>query len=323
MHRLKDGDMLETEELRAYLVEVAAVAGLELTTFQLPRDQYVEANGLRLHYLDWGDPAARPLILLHGGALTAHTWDLVCLGLQPEYRCIAPDLRGHGDTEWAPDGDYSTDAYRRDLEALLAHLGIDRCVLIGNSLGGMTAARYTAERGSSQQPPALVLVDVGPEMRDAGRQRLRAFTGGPRELDSVEDFVDRAMAFNPQRRRETLRRSLLNNLRQLPSGKWTWKYDPNRFGRGPGPASRPTVADRWNDIQRITCPTLVVRGGRSDMFHDADAEKLAASLHDGRWVRIENASHTVQSDQPVALVKAVREFLASLGQDGPAAGKDE
>ncbi len=305
--------MPEALDQRSHLAEVAALAGLELDLDHvvLPRDHYFDANGLRLHFLEWGESTARPLILLHGGALTAHTWDVVCLGLGPEFRCIAPDLRGHGDSAWAADGDYSSDAYRRDLEALLAYLAIDRCVLIGNSLGGMTAVRYTAERSASQQPSALVLVDVGPEMREAGRQRLRSFTDNARELDSVEDFVDRAVTFNPLRRRDILRRSLLNNLRQLPSGKWTWKYDPNRFGRGAHGGPPPTPADRWADIQRIACPTLVVRGGRSDMFLDEDAEKLATRLQDGRWLRIEDASHTVQGDQPVALVHAIKDFLAN------------
>jgi esterase len=303
--------MPEAIDQRSHLAEVAALAGLELDLDRvvLPRARYFDANGLRLHFLEWGESAARPIILLHGGALTAHTWDVVCLGLQPDFRCIAPDLRGHGDSAWAADGDYSTDAYRRDLEGLLAHLAIERCVLVGNSLGGMTAIRYTAQRSPTQQPQALVLVDIGPEMREAGRQRLRSFTGGPRELDSVEDFVDRAVAFNPLRRRDVLRRSLLNNLRQLPSGKWTWKYDPNRFGRGPHSGPPPTTAERWADVQRITCPTLVVRGGRSDMFYDEDAEKLAATLQDGHWVKIENASHTVQGDQPLALLNAIRNFL--------------
>src|SRR5579859_6203024 len=104
-------------------------------------DRTIDTNGLRVHVLEWGDPAARPIILLHGGALTAHTWDGVCLGLLPEFRCIAPDLRGHGDTDWAADGDYSADAYRRDLEALIDHLALDQVVLVGNSLGGMTADR--------------------------------------------------------------------------------------------------------------------------------------------------------------------------------------
>jgi pimeloyl-ACP methyl ester carboxylesterase len=300
--------MLETDELRAYLKDVAGLAGLEVANVVLPRDEHLEANGLRLHYLDWGQASARPVILLHGGALTAHTWDVVALGLQPEFRCIAPDLRGHGDSDWALDGDYSPDSYRGDLEALLAHLHIEHCILVGNSLGGATAARYTAERSPDQQPDALVLVDFGPEMREAGRQRLRAFTGGPRELDSVEEFVERAIGFNPQRQRETLRRSLLNNLRQLPSGKWTWKYDPNRFGR----SAMATAADRWADLRRVSCPTLVVRGGRSDMFLDEDAEKLAAGLQNGRWIRIDGASHTIQSDRPVELVNAIREFLVEL-----------
>ena len=175
----------------------------------------------------------------------------------------------------------------------------------------MTALRYTAQRSASQQPAALVLIDVGPEMREAGRQRLRSFTDTARELDSVEDFVERAVAFNPMRRRDILRRSLLNNLRQLPSGKWTWKYDPNRFSRGAHGGPPPTVAERWADVERVACPTLVVRGGRSDLFLDEDAEKLTTRLHDGRWLRIEDASHTVQGDQPVALVHAIKAFLAN------------
>ncbi len=298
----------EAYDQRAHLAEVAAMAGLELDDFALPREGYVESNGLQLHYLEWGDAAAQPLVMLHGGALTAHTWDVVCLAL-PEYRCIVPDLRGHGDSDWAPDGDYSPEAYRADLEALIAHLQLDRCVLIGNSLGGATALRYTAERSPDQQPAALVLVDIGPEMRKAGRRRLRSFTDAPRELDSVEDFVERAVEFNPLRNRNVLRRSLLNNLRQLPTGKWTWKYDPNRFGRGPNASAPPTSEDRWRDVRRAVCPTLVVRGGNSDMFLDEDAAQLAATLRDGRWIRIENASHTVQGDQPLALANAIRDFL--------------
>src|SRR5260370_38376786 len=117
-----------------------------------PRDRFFAANGLRMHFLEWGEPTARPIILLHGGALTAHTWDVVCLGLQPEFRCIAPDLRGHGDSEWATDGDYSTDAHRRDLEALLGHLHMARCPIVGNSLCGMTAIcpPRSGPRASSQ-----------------------------------------------------------------------------------------------------------------------------------------------------------------------------
>jgi pimeloyl-ACP methyl ester carboxylesterase len=251
-------------------------------------------------------------VLLHGGALTAHTWDIMCLALGDAYRCIAPDLRGHGDTDWAPDHDYSHEAYARDLAALLGELELGRCVLVGNSLGGHTAIRYAAERPPSEQPEALVLVDIGPEMRSAGRERLRNFTEGPREMDSLEEFVERAVAFNPLRRREILRRSLLHNLRQLPSGKWAWKYDPNRFQRGPLAGPPPTLEDRWNDVHRLACPVLVVRGGRSDMFLDEDAEKLAANLKDGRWVRIEGAGHTVQGDQPRALARAIREFLEGL-----------
>ena len=306
-------DMLETDAQRAHLAQVAALAGLELDSIELPRDRYADAQGLRLHYLEWGDAAAYPIILLHGGALTAHTWDVVCLGLLPDYRCIVPDLRGHGDTDWAPDGDYSLDAFRRDLELLLAHLGIDRCILIGNSLGGMTAARFTAERAAADQPEALVLVDVGPEMREAGRQRLRGFTGGPREMDTVEDFVERAMAFNPLRRRDVLRRSLLHNLRQLPSGKWTWKYDPNRFGQPPASGRAQTVG---SPLERRTAHRLPDAGRprRPQRFVPRRGCRAARRRPRERALGPDRGGQSHGPGRPtLALVNAVRGFLSSLG----------
>jgi non-heme chloroperoxidase len=220
-----------------------------------------------------------------------------------------PDLRGHGDTDWAPDGDYSADAYAGDLAALIRELRLEGAPLIGNSLGGMTAAHYVAAQPADEQPRALVLVDVGPEMREGGRRRLRAFTDGPREMASVDDFVERALHFNPRRRPELLRRSLLHNLRQTPAGTWTWKYDPDRFSQPTGAPPPLTVEQRWADMLRVFSPTLVVRGGRSDMFLDEDAERLAEALPNGRWIRIEGASHTVQGDQPLALTTAIRDFL--------------
>jgi pimeloyl-ACP methyl ester carboxylesterase len=290
------------------LREAASSMGIAADEVVAPARREAVLNGLRLSFLDWDGPAAAPaLVLLHGGGLTAHTWSLVCLQLRRRFRCLAPDLRGHGDSGWAPDRRYDLAEYAADLAALIEHLRLDRFVLVGHSLGGLTAMTYAA--ADPGRPTGLVLVDVGPEMSGPGRERMRAFAA-ERELDSIDAFVERALAFNPRRQPERLRRSLLHNLRQTPRGTWTWKHDPDRYsGAQQDPGRRPEVL--WAAVAGITCPTLVVRGGDSDLFLDSDAEKLVRALPSGRLAHVPGAGHTVQGDQPRALADAITTFIDS------------
>jgi pimeloyl-ACP methyl ester carboxylesterase len=297
----------EAAEQTEHLREVAELAGLALPDVVLPDERHVVLNGMRLHYLDWGTSGRRPILFLHGGALNAHTWDLICLALRADYHCLALDLRGHGNSEWSPVSDYRLDAYRADIEALVGELGLDQLVLVGMSLGGMVSMAYAGR--NADKLAALVLVDVGPETRDAGRQRIADFVAGPAEHDSIEDFVERAVAFNPLRRRELLRRSLQHNLRRTPHGTWIWKYDRRLYSPMMTEERQRRRAELWPEILKISCATLVVRGSESEVFLDEDAEKVAAILPRGSWVKIEGAGHTVQGDQPKALVEAIRHFL--------------
>jgi pimeloyl-ACP methyl ester carboxylesterase len=296
-----------------------------------PTDGSVDGAGLRIHYLDWGPAPAPTIVFLHGGGLNAHTWDVVCDVLRPGARCVAIDLRGHGDSDWADDGNYTLRAHAEDLEAVISALRLDRIVVVGMSLGGSVGLTYAAEHPTTVV--GLVLVDVGPGgSRPDGNRRLGAFMRGPSEFASVDELVERAIAFNPRRSPERLRRTLLNNLRQTTRGTWTWKYDP----RFPSRAHDPSVpreervrllAERraalWAAAAAVPCPVLVVRGGASDMFLDEDAEQTAAGFADARWIRIEGASHTVQSDRPYELADALRSFVSGLGagdEAGPASG---
>jgi esterase len=302
------GAMLDSEavdHLRA-AAEAANLGQLEVVASK----QYdVELGDMRLHVLDWGG-SGEPIVLLHGGGLTAHTWDLVCLGLRSTYRCIAPDLRGHGDTSWSPELRYQLADHRSDVEGLVAHLGLDRFVLVGMSLGGAVAMNYAGQH--PDKLAALVLVDVGPAMSGAGRERLRNFATESQRLESVDAYVERAMAFNPRRKPELLRRSLLHNLRQDSDGMWAWKYDPRRMGpAGSDPARR--AEEMWSAIERVDCPTLVVRGADSDMFLEQDAAQLVSRLRHAQFVQIPGAGHTVQGDQPRALTAALRAFLSAPG----------
>jgi len=300
--------MYEPAEIKQHLREAADLAALPLEEVVLPTEGRIAGNGLQLNYLDWGTDGLPPVLFLHGRSLTAHTWDLVCLALRQQYHCRALDLRGHGNSDWSSEIDYSLDAHYSDLEAAVDALGLDRFILAGMSLGGATSLTYAGRH--ADRLAALVIVDTGPETRTPGGQRLNNFVTGTREHDTIEDFVERAMAFNPLRRPELLRRSLVHNLRQTPSGKWAWKYDHRINGSQTDETREHRRTMLWDAVPRVSCPTLVVRGSNSDIFYDEDAEKLAAALPHGSWVRIEGAGHTVQGDQPKALVDALRPFLA-------------
>jgi esterase len=148
---LPQGTSSAQVEALAHLRLATGIAGLEVALV-LPAEHDVVVGGLRLHYLDWGSARKPPLLFLHGGCLTSHTWDLVCLALRKEFRCLALDLRGHGDSEWSPTVDYGPDAHVRDIRGLIEQLDLDRPVLIGQSLGGLNAMSYAAQAAHRRRP---------------------------------------------------------------------------------------------------------------------------------------------------------------------------
>jgi pimeloyl-ACP methyl ester carboxylesterase len=283
-----------------------------------PVEDDVVSAGVRIHYLDWRSTSGLTILFLHGGGLNAHTWDVVCDLLHTEHRCVAVDLRGHGDSEWHADGDYSLEAYAADTAAVVDHLQLDRFVLVGMSLGGLAALTFAALH---DRLAGLVLVDIGPSGgRDAGRRRVGRFIDGPREFASMDDLVRRAMAFNPLRSRKRLERTLLHSVRRTAHGTWAWKYDrrihrPFDAASSTGAEGKQRAADRtralWAAAHAVACPTLVVRGSISDMFLQEDAENTVAAFARARSVTIAGAGHTVQGDNPYELTSALREFIAT------------
>ena len=276
----------------------------------VPERRHAVVNGFRIHYLDWGTAGKPPIVLLHGGALNAHTWDVVCLALRSDYRCIAVDQRGHGDSEWSPELDYTPDAHRRDVLGLVNHLGFDRFLLVGQSMGALNSFTFAAEH--SDRLRGLVLIDAGPSIRTHGAERIGDFVNATAEIDSIDDALEKALQFNPLRDPRLLRRGLLYNYRKLPSGKWARKHDMRHWNgaRFKDRAERHQAS--WQGVERVTCPTLVVRGALSDVFHDEDAESFVRVLPNARWVKIEGAAHTVQGDNPRGLVEAMRTFFVGL-----------
>jgi pimeloyl-ACP methyl ester carboxylesterase len=300
------GDALEL------LRRTANIAHVDAPEVVLPRDRDLVARGMRFHYLDWGHENKRPILFLHGGGLTAHTFDLVCLALRADYWCLALDQRGHGDSEWSPVMDYDTTTQAEDAAAFIESLGLQRPVVVGMSMGGMNAIEYAGTH--RDVPAALVIIDVGPELQAQGTARIRSFMSEQLEFESLDELIERAVQFNPRRDPLILQRSLRTNLRQTPKGSWVWKWDPRPRSK---PRDEQAMVERrlrlWNQVALIDCPTLVIRGAESDVFSRENAETFVGRLRNGRLRIVEGAGHTVQGDNPAGLTREIRAFLTEIG----------
>src|SRR5262249_51042649 len=215
---------------------------------------------------------------------------------------------GHGDSDWAPDADYSIAAQCEDVKGFAEAIGLDHFVLVGMSMGAINGLAYAIRYPETLS--ALVLIDAGPNVRRPGSTRIRDFVQGGAKPETLEAIIERALSFNPRRDPLILRRSLMHNLRRQDDGNWVWKYDRRRFQAMGGERHGEERRGLADGLALVTCPTLDVRGAGTDVFPDEDAERLAAGLPDGRWVKIPKAGHTVQGDNPKDLVAALRMFLA-------------
>ena len=293
------------------LYDAARAMGVKFTNENAPLDKFVNANGMRFHYLEWGNPDNPPMLLLHGFAQTCHSWDFVALGFSDNYRVIVLDQRGHGDSDWASDGDYSPETQQKDISGVVNELGLENFVLMGLSMGGRNSFTYAANNAGKVK--ALVVVDAAPQNMQQGTQNIRSFVQQDDEFDSVDAFVERVLQYNPRRDPQQVRGSILHNLKELPNGKWTWKYD--RALRSPGRrmgSDAETEKRLWGYIESLQCPTLLVRGGASDIVAMDTADRMHQAIPNSRIATIEGAGHLVMGDSPSGFQATVTEFLASL-----------
>ncbi len=297
----------------ATLYHAARERGVLFTEEFVPHSGEVKSGDVTLRYTEWGDSTAPRLLLLHGFAQTAHAWDLVALSLADRFHVISLDQRGHGDSDWAPDGDYSPEAQQRDLDAVLEHLGDDPLIPVGLSMGGRNAFTLASRRPETAS--ALVVVDTGPRTVKRGRSRIRDFVTMPDVLDSFDEFVDRVHAYVPHRSMEQIRLSLLNNIREMPDGRWTWKYD--RLLRDPN-YRRPTVSEEetWELWSSITCPTMIVRGSESDVLDEETVAEMVNRLPGTVDVEVPEAGHLVPGDNPAGFVNEVKPWLEKVTKPG-------
>jgi pimeloyl-ACP methyl ester carboxylesterase len=271
-----------------------------------PRNERVAIGDLELHYLDWGTAGLPSLICLHGITQTAHSWDEIAPALAPRYHVLALDQRGHGDSAWPPDGDYRIATQSRDVEAFVAAVARPPAILLALSMGGLNAMTMAARVPALVR--ALVVVDIAPQVERKGVEHIRSFVAATEELDSFDAFVERAHAFNPRRSLDNIRDRLRHNLRRLPNGRWTWKYDPAL--RNPARVGG-DLGGLWDQVAAIRCPVLIVRGGESDILAPETAARLAGLVH-AEVRTVPGAGHSVMGDNPAGFLAAVEPFLAAL-----------
>jgi esterase len=306
---------VSAEDARKHLEAGALASGIG-GAVELPAHGFIELDELRLHYLEWGRANARPIVFLHGGWLTAHTWDLTCLHLRHSYRCVALDLRGHGDSGWSECGNYSVADNAADLDAATQRLQLGRCLIVGQSFGAIVALAHAIENGA--ELAGLVVIDTGTTIDwDGGAARVADFVAAKPRFASVDEVIDQAMSFNPRRRRDLLTTSILYNLRKNVDGTCSWNYDGrNVSARLSG--LRAALTALGKRLDRVGCPVLVVRGEQSDVFSQADSEFMTSALPQARRVTIPDAGHTVQGDNPLALGRAIEAFAADIYPAGEA-----
>lgn len=258
----------------------------------------------QLSALAWGDPNASPeVVLLHGGAQNAHTWDTTLMALDKP--ALAIDLPGHGHSDWRADHDYSPQLLAQDISHIISELAPEAACVAGMSLGGLTALML-----ADLQPELvrrLMLVDITPGVNRAKAEPILEFIGGQQLFASFEEILEYTAEHNPSRSQSSLRRGVLNNAKQLADGQWTWRWDPTRLGQRAAPEV--AFASAWDALDGLSVPLLLAKGADSGVVDDQDLAELLARCPEAQVVVVPQAGHSIQGDQPVELAALLEQFI--------------
>lgn len=269
--------------------------------------RWMGAHGVSIAGDTWGDPDKPLVILQHGGGQTRHAWKNCGEKLGSRgYYAVSLDARGHGDSDWAPDGDYSQDAMIDDLVRIIEMLGSRPTVLVGASMGGGTSLVAIGEK--RLEATGLVLVDMAPRLEPDGIEKILTFMRQkPDGFDTLEEAAEAISNYQPHRNRKRNLDGLAKNLRFDASGKYRWHWDP-RFHRDPPDVE--AHLRRFEVCARdLKLPTLLVRGGLSDVLSESGAEDFLAICPHAEYINVTGASHMVAGDKNDIFADAVIEFL--------------
>ena len=259
--------------------------------------------------LRWGTDSPE-LVVVHGGAQNAHTWDTVLLGLGRP--ALAVDLPGHGHSSWRPDGNYRPHQLADEIAVVLTRLAPASRAVVGMSLGGLTVMELAVRHPDLVR--SLVMIDITPGVNAQKTKAVIDFVDGPQRFASFDDLLARTMEFNPTRSESSLRRGILHNARQLEDGSWQWRYDRGSHRRREAAdpsADAPFPAEQlWDDFGSVACPTLLVRGSTSPVVDDDDETEARRRQPALEVVTVDGAGHSVQGDRPVELAHILDDWLA-------------
>jgi pimeloyl-ACP methyl ester carboxylesterase len=262
--------------------------------------------------LRWGSGAAE-IVYLHGGAQNAHTWDTVALALRRP--ALAVDLPGHGHSDWRADGAYSPMNLADDVAAVVDAHAPEARVVVGMSLGGLTAMELAVRHPHLVR--SLVMVDITPGVNAAKTKAITDFVDGPQEFASFDDLLARTIEHNPTRSESSLRRGILHNAHQQPDGSWQWRYDRGSHARARQVAPETTSVDEtadalsplWDHFESIACPVTLVRGSLSPVVDDDDVAEARRRQPELVVHVVDGAGHSVQGDRPVELAAILAPLL--------------
>lgn len=284
----------------SYFHENVAEWALDVPIPAVARVTFTTAHGT-LSGLQWG-PSDPDIVLLHGGAQNAHTWDTTLLALGRP--ALALDLPGHGHSDPSPYGLSSVVGHAEAVVAALDQLPTRPRVLVGMSLGGLTALLVARDRPTAIAH--LVLVDITPGVTAAKAKHITDFVNGPTSFDSLEALLERTKAFNPTRSESSLRRGILHNARQLEDGTWVWRHQQH----GPATLEAPPTGDLWAVISDLAMPLTLLRGrAAGSVVTDEDIDEWHRRRPEAPVVDVPRAGHSIQGDDPVTLAETLAGVL--------------
>jgi pimeloyl-ACP methyl ester carboxylesterase len=289
-----------------------------MATYGPASHSYVSQR-LRLHYVDWGNEQAPPLLLVHGHRDHCRNWDWVAEALRDRYHVLAPDLRGHGDSQWMVGGNYGLVDYVYDIAQLIHQRGLAPLRIVAHSLGGHVALQYAGVYPANVlklvsiegwgPPPAMLQrrLALPPEVRmQRWVEELRELAGRlPRRYATLEEATQRMQEANPNLSAEQARHLTVHGMNQNEDGTFGWKFDNYVRASSPFYFNVDEMYALWS---RITCPTLLVRGTQS-WAGDPTKDGRLQHFRNARVVSLENAGHWVHHDQLPGFLAAVTEFL--------------
>ena len=290
----------------SYFDQNCAEYGLDPSSVLPVERVSLSTTGPTISALKWG--AADPtLVLLHGTAQNAHTWDTVLCAMGVP--ALAIDLPGHGHSDWRADRNYHPETSATTIAQVLESLQIGPFVLVGMSLGGLCANALTAR--FADLVSSLLVVDITPGTTEAGARSIMDFVNGPQSFASFDELLARTVEFNPTRSVSSLRRGILHNAHRGQDGSWQWNYDRGE----PLEDVSSSLTNLWADVAAISCPYALARGLLSPVVTDADVAHLMSLQPDARVETFSHSGHSIQGDEPVALAALIAERMSHVAPD--------